>query len=512
MLTCNSKHILFDGVLPDFKFPIRMSREQALMDTIIALKKTAPAFAIDFASAYRKQNDTVSCTNVVQASPPFLIPVLLDALLGSEFADRVKVLPAEADAACVAPRFSGKHDIILTSDSDLVVLGPSGRVMFFMDLDVSIRGKATGLIHNPRKLAESLQTERLLETAYFLAKEIRVGLPEAAAKARALDQASEDLKKDMAVFGEQYASPSLEWVPENLALSTLLSRSESRLSEIVYQSLLCGPGKKSVHLFLPTVLEDSDRVSALRASRDIRSLALSVLSELSPHPRQYFECDRVGKKMEMVHVDILSTAQLIDRLYTFVSSIERLFHENSKHSKRDVWRLFALSCTLGWTANELRTLPKQEDIVRYASARELRCTWASVHLAAQIEGVLASVRLLKQVLEVRKAYLTVKQPARDAALDQAAVHAQNVLDNLPLVVDLVPFHCSVLVMDIPEQSILKGIGKYYEEPPGKFERQRKQKKKQGKEQLKAAAPKPASTQNGTRWASSNAFAMLDENE
>lgn len=152
-------------------------------------------------------------------------------------------------------------------------------------------------------------------------------------------------------------------------------------------------------MYLPFLIDDPTRASAWRASTFIRHCAYSVLT-VGQHI-EVSEVDRRGLRItETPLVLIKSRNDLASALTALTLSITRTraaIHDAPEVSQ---WRMFALCSVLQVLKEDEASFPSRQRVDRVFLHYLGQHTWGQVHLAAQTEACLYSLRILRQILEV----------------------------------------------------------------------------------------------------------------
>ena len=212
---------------------------------------------------------------------PFLVPAVLDALLGSsQYAKVTEMVPGEADLFCAAAaRMSS--GMVLTGDSDLLVydLGPKGGVVFFNQLELRQCDKVPSFYALTARVANSTETANVLgvESVQRLAFEIKedptITLLEAVRRSKnGFDGTNR--KTLYETFSREYAEE--ESKSQHLARKPLFQLVDPRLSELVVQFSMTA--EETLHMYLPFIIEDPSRASAWSVSQNLRSCAYSIIA------------------------------------------------------------------------------------------------------------------------------------------------------------------------------------------------------------------------------------------
>ncbi|KAK4998458.1 hypothetical protein LTR66_002323 [Elasticomyces elasticus] len=405
----------FDGSLPDSKKDVRISRLQQCANQLVSFR------------ALNKDLTTAASISPTKKSSlpalPFLVPVVIETLLNSRFATITRVEPGEADAYC-AQHAKANGGTIFTSDSDLLVhdLGASGKVILFRDLEaVHIAGKGTALAasqYHPAAIAARLQLPDLVKAAFRLKEDphrslnacVKLAKTAAAMHAEYADFATE--------YGATRVCPRLTDDPTGhptADLSKALARLDPRISEYVRRQARLLPRpvgpppppspstqtNQIQDMYLPFLLDDPGKTSAWRCGSPIRGLAYSVLNASSQSPGSVHEFERKGTRISFTPMDLLdrehtqtTACALLDRLRDCSSGSRAL-------AAVQRWRLCSVRLLCRQLVEEDRDVPSRAELVSLLSNTiSTTYTWEMVHLDAQVQAVLYSLRMLHQILGV----------------------------------------------------------------------------------------------------------------
>ena len=377
---------------------------------------------------------------------PFLVPAVLDALSKSQYAAVTEIVAGEAEAYC-AHRVRQHGGIALTSDSDMLVydLG-GGAVALFKELEY--RGSRPGQassegcqllvtkLFKPSQIAQRLGLEGLQRLAF----EIKQG---SYTKIQSAIQLSLQLPADPAAFAYFLA----EYVAKDDAnnISEVASSSSAciefagcfvdpRLSELL-DSVSTSPHSSNLTMYLPFLIDDPLRVSAWAPSLSIRQLLYSSLHFLySPSPcvRSITEYTRKGQSIGSTEISVLSESDIEVVAKQVISIFHNCSAGNLGWTSRKPWWGFAVNLIMTWYEQEERTPPSRTTIIRVCkgavSAGVL--VWEDVQLLAQIQGVLYSLRMLKQLLR--------KTAPKDASGPSSLLEIASIIQDLPDLADLMP--------------------------------------------------------------------------
>lgn len=389
---------------------------------------------------------------------PFFVAAIIEALGDSKYAGVTSVVPGEADAYCAEiARSSG--GIIFTNDSDLLIydLGPNGAVgslydLEFIDVGVDDRdGNNSGehclvqtKVISPSNVAKALSLPNLHKLAYVLTTSTPPSLREAV-----------DLTKDLATNDFQLTDFVKEYTNSPTALKTQyihpgtphqlkLTRDrglflDPRISELVFQSRLDSPS-----IYLPFLIEDPSRTTAWAVSSLLRILAYSCC--LLPQGLTGKVVKEYSRKGQKVHptiiptsIDLLSESAILNAAMILRKRLRQFKTAFSAFPVLLWCRVYALAEVYHWYLNTDRPPPSRETMVTVITGKLINTgmlKWGEIHLIAQIEATLYSLRIVFQTLEFIDP-MTVNNTKQDGLIE-ALTSLKDELRSLPPLKDLMP--------------------------------------------------------------------------
>ncbi|KAJ0113970.1 hypothetical protein J7T55_010214 [Diaporthe amygdali] len=400
--------IYFDGYLPASKSVVRLDR---VVETSTASNKyflsTSSGIALDGDSepAIRQANPRMPI-------PAFIVPAILDALRTSgRYSHLTHLVPGEADCFC-AEHVGREGGTLLTSDSDLLLydLGQDGRVVFFNDIEINNEEAAqlAALTYSQHAICEKLSLESGQQGMLSLAFEIMMDpyrkVPSCVAQSKKNHSAN--------AFPVDYANFISEYVkgPESiLAIPKYLKILDPRVSEFVLSwtrdaeggnSALDNAPRDGLIFYLPLLLDRWDRESAWSPSMWIRQLAYSLCGDTQGTKSMVSEYRRtMSRKSNGQAVELLNDHDVAQTARGLVSSFSSLIDTAAIPSSLG-WATFCLQQEITH-ASEHGKESLALKLWQKASKSRGRLdpgSWDTVHLAAQIQGTLYSLRILHQVL------------------------------------------------------------------------------------------------------------------
>ena len=335
------------------------------------------------------------------------------------FASVVEVVAGEADSFC-ARRAHETGATVLTSDSDLLIydLG-EGSVMMFKDivritddessepLHEGIRiesGKVEihGTIYRSSRLRDHFTTQGVQFEKAIFARTLDTYASSKQILARAAEELSEVEKVRFQEFTSDYMLVSS--APAALAEAEP-STLDPRVSELIMQ--FRKPLYRDVHsiprMFLPPLVEDHTRACAWSHGIDLRQLAYSFLKsafDTTVRHTEIAEYSRKGFRIIPTNLRLFNCVDLVAGASAVLEKIRR-FKQNM-HCPYPLlrWRIFGFYevCHQRERAGK-PALPK-DVIQRFLEVGYVNdmLVWDNVHIDAEVQSVLYSVRILKQIL------------------------------------------------------------------------------------------------------------------
>ncbi|GKT59488.1 DNA replication initiation factor CDC45 [Colletotrichum tofieldiae] len=414
--------IYFDGFLPTSKSEVRLERILKVSSSLKSYRSGFPngCPARQIASTRISlpplfPTDAPKRDQPLIPPPPFLVAAIVDKLCQTtKYATLVRLVPGEADAYC-AEDVLRNGGTILTSDSDLTIHDlKTGAVAFFRDLHVasaSERDSLVGSKFSPSDIAKRLQLpeeQGMRRFGYELAKSSRPKFAQVLENCKG-DVSDPDEFRNFCVPYQTLETTDWSDVPvlSGIDNPTL----DARLSEVVLQCVgysgVAKPppgdsGAEGCMMCLPPLLDCPARASAWDSSASIRQLAYSLTCLLRPgavsHVREYrriYSGANQGKHVAMLPRPWIKDS--MDSLLATLSQAKRdLKHEVS------AWQAVAVQLVLAYAQEEDKQeacLNSIKQVLSVAKDSNL-VPWDVVHLSAQIQATLYSLRILAQVLDL----------------------------------------------------------------------------------------------------------------
>ncbi|KAL3413207.1 XPG domain containing-domain-containing protein [Aspergillus fumigatus] len=334
---------------------------------------------------------------------------LPDSAASQDFpwADVTIMVAGEADMHCAyLAKLTGSA--VLTNDSDLILhdIGPHGSVVLLHSLELentySAPSKDVPLqavqLH-PASLARRFGLADLLRLAYELKLHPNSGLMELIRLAK--ETLGPQGSADYLEFSEEYTKgPEHEqW---GIANSHHL---DPRVSELVwqYETQDINSWDEYPRFYLAILNEDHTRRCAWDSGLPYRVLGYSIFNASRPPSRRSRFIDEFVRRGGRIARDTLAIrdagwiAEQMTSFYTRLSVVRDALGENATTTK--LWRIFALCEVYGW-GDSGSPLPRTKLFSRFLNFGYMgdRAGWADIHLTAQVQAVLYSLRIMRQLI------------------------------------------------------------------------------------------------------------------
>jgi hypothetical protein len=417
LLTANlSENIFFDGFLPLDKSKIRKARLEASARDLCTFHATfldgfhVPKYANNLSSITASQlfDPLLSIPLHLRGLPTaaFLVPAVIDAIQQSEYVSITAVVPDEADPFCAGAACEN-GGIILTSDSDLLVynLGTHGAVTAFNQLELGSDDESSrkcavfrASVSQPSETAQRLGLDDLRQFSFELLRNPSTPLAELVKRAR--QPGPEPLpfdasrQKTFSEFCKDYdLKVYVETQGKDKSEDALFL--DPRISELVLTS------SSEPSIYLPSLMEDPSKTAAWNVSRDLRRFAYSChrsqISDSSLETVLEYCCR--GQRLESELVPAFSKNKVLSYTDKFAAGLENFKSHFSSFSHVTIWRTFALSEVLHWYSQTQKKAPSRNALAYSITGRtNNKISWLDIHLSAQMQAVLYSLRILKQLL------------------------------------------------------------------------------------------------------------------
>lgn len=372
-----------------------------------------------------------------------MIPAVIESLRAHhEWRDVLQVVPGEADAFC-AHDIKQNGGLLLTSDSDLLIqdLGPDGSVVFLWDLRdrLALDPNQDSKEDTKFSTAESAKAH-FTATSYcrldmerHFALEGLGGLPrlvfewqrgnDSLAKTHMRLTSDADIPFDEEAFNKFFEEHRPEdYIPEAHPIVHKLSSLDPRISEFIIQSLNIrltkdssksqehersdrGPrGHEELSIFLPTMVEDTSSKSSWEYSQITRQLAYGLTQSFSGGGHKSvieyraLQSTKGGRKVD------IPKAKTVDQwCEMLVSTLTELGTFPTIPNGK--WLAFA--CYQEIQASEPEAMNSASvklatEAVHNKRPSATNYSWQLIQLNAIIQASFYSLRILKQVLELKE--------------------------------------------------------------------------------------------------------------
>lgn len=405
--------IYFDGYLPESKSNVRLQR---LVETSAA----SNAYFMSTKSGIRSEGDTRAAPPARQASrssripvPAFTVPSILEALRTSErYGHLTHLVPGEADYFC-ADHVRREGGALLTSDSDLLLydLGQHGSVVFLSDLEITPEDSElpSVLTYSQRAICERWSLEPGQQGMLSLAFEIQRDPYQKIAYWASQSKRKHSADANPAEYAE-FISDYVKASDSSLTIPDSLRFLDPRVSEFILswtssmETASTGPKELSTPVepifYLPLLLDRWDQESAWSPSTWIRQLAYSLCPTTPSVSSTVTEYRRtMSRKSNGQVIELLSEREMTQTAQGLVNLCRTLTNKTAEppHLR---WALFCLNQEITYASEEGKESLVKEVLQRATKSRNRLDpgNWSSIHLTAQIQGTLYSLRMLHQVL------------------------------------------------------------------------------------------------------------------
>ncbi|KAJ3493522.1 hypothetical protein NLG97_g4678 [Lecanicillium saksenae] len=406
------KKIYFDGYLPKSKLPVRMQRAVKSTSQLASFcgynRRGCPrchiieptgAVSIDPFKTGRPENKPLE-------APSFLVPAVIEALRRSKkYKSTIQVVPGEADGYCAKAAVED-GGIVITSDSDLLVhdLG-SGGVALLRNIYQDDAGAVQAAVYFPREIFRTLGLSTAAEICRFAYERSCSAHTTTPMLIQACSQPVKD-EKGYEEFCIQYKEEERAQLPMfssggSLALQGL----DPRWSELLLQISQPESPDGTVNIFrmfLPVLIDSSEKGTAWENSRYIRQLAYSLARHMLPGTsgsvheyRRVQTIDQGGRQVIMlpspsIHSELRDIADTLDRISRLLSG------------KRDTlyWLLAYIVLDIRGAAADARSLFVVDVLqqAKWPGENAETIPWTLVHFVAHMQAAYYSLRMLAQLI------------------------------------------------------------------------------------------------------------------
>ncbi|KAJ5961094.1 uncharacterized protein N7479_008244 [Penicillium vulpinum] len=322
------------------------------------------------------------------------------------------MVPGEADVECAhVAKLTGCA--VLTDDSDLLLhdLGEQGAVLFLDSVQTSsgvwdpAEPDIRGLRICPHSLSGRLGIPSVQWFAYELQRNTHLRFAELARISKESSKATE-LSSEYLEFLQEYQH---ETTDNEVIRGAKQSKNplDPRVSELFWQyelpSIYCLD--EQPHIYLGILNEDSSRRCAWEQGRTYRSLGYSFFNMSRPAADRFtvvHEFVRRGGRIVAEEITLSGTktvASDLDLLRRRLATAHTTFDNGL--AAEGFWFLFALS-DIYRDGSGTTTIPSAKELESFLTKGYMAQStkWADIHLLAQIQAALYSLRILKQLFDI----------------------------------------------------------------------------------------------------------------
>lgn len=384
------------------------------------------------------QSERPSTTSDLLNPASFLVNAVIEALFrDADLSAITRIVPGEADPYCASDARE-RNAVILTSDSDLLLydLGTDGAVLFLKHIVPIDDGNGIKLSltqYRPRDIANRLKLPDLLGLGFVLSRGQYRSLPLVLEQLKVSDLSSEDF----AAFTAPYSAAPLE-TPLPLPGTDngphlqlfLESQLDPRVSELLqtFRIPQLRSAPEALTMYLPPLMDDPHRASAWTMSVSIRKMAMSLLCLLDKSLETCTEFDRRGTRVTGTTEALLrpeTTAQTISSLLNDLRSPLGSIQDLPDTLK---WRTRAARILLRTCREADKSMPSTDDLVDVITDKPRRMTWDVIHLQAQLQATLYSLRMLFQIAKFTSLQRTSGYTGPVKSLVEALVDLPGIAD------------------------------------------------------------------------------------
>ncbi|PYI01277.1 hypothetical protein BO78DRAFT_379392 [Aspergillus sclerotiicarbonarius CBS 121057] len=431
--------IYFDGALPAQKKHTRLARLERSRRKLEWLRSKSPhgfqmsgsprkARTINLETVFQRRALPAKYNNILEN--PFIVPAVFEdlkhrwcrknivsvlndvpgldiaSLDDLPWANIVEMVPGEADMYCAQrARLTGSS--ILTNDSDLLLhdLGTLGSVVLLDSVELGAcsfssppRPQIRAFRLCPALLAHRLGLANLLSLAYELKTHPDTGISQLIQRSKCID-GSPEYMSGYRLFAEEYESnPSFE---QEVACQSYPQCFDPRISEVfsMYGRWSAQRFQGPPHMYLVVPNEDPARQCAWVQGKVYRIMGYSALNISYPINERYSFVDEYVRRGGRITADRVSMRDK-DWLLIEIRSLCNLLNTVHDHLGIEMtspvyWRMFAL-----YVIYDGQTIPSKEHLTRFLRLGYMgkKLDWTDIHLLAQMQSVLYSLRILKQLL------------------------------------------------------------------------------------------------------------------
>ncbi|PLN75319.1 XPG domain containing-domain-containing protein [Aspergillus taichungensis] len=341
----------------------------------------------------------------------FQKPLALDCA-NLPWADRTVMVPGEADSQCVyIANKTGSS--ILTNDSDLILydLHSAGPVVFLDSINLSdcntgtypdMQIKAMGIC--PAAISSRLGVSNILFLAYHLRDNPNMGLTGLIQLSKTTYETQSNDSQYL-LFAGEYIGRNSVYFPGD-SVHTLPQNLDARVSELFCQCKIQHADvlDEIPHMYLPILFEDHMRRCGWWDSRLYRRLGYSAFNATLPpsDKRAYiYEYVRRGGRIVRDRISLEDDNWIAEETQAFLSRYQLVQNTIGGDTNSPFfWRVLALYELYGpGRASTFLSAGQLSQFLRFGRLGAA-VGWADVHLSAQIQSVLYSLRILQQLIGI----------------------------------------------------------------------------------------------------------------
>lgn len=326
------------------------------------------------------------------------------------------MVPGEADVECArVAKLTGSA--VLTNDSDLLVhdLGPCGAVVLLNSVHILqdapglSEPEIRGLRLHPTDLASRLGFVNVQRFAYELTKDPHRSFMELVRRSKDNSRTIERSPGYIEFLREYQHDEST--MAKNMRN---VKNCDPRVSELFWQyeqpDIYCCA--EQPHMYLGILHEDHSRRCAWEQGRFYRSIGYSLLNLSRKGSREIsnvHEFVRRGGRIVAEQVTLGSTKTTVSELTILQERLDLARTTFGHEIQSAFWVLFSLS-EIYCDPSNTTAIPNAVRLERFLGKGYMgnRTEWADIHLMAQIQAILYSLRILKQLIEINAEKVSVQ--------------------------------------------------------------------------------------------------------
>lgn len=387
---------------------------------------------------------------------PFLVPAVLESLLDSPwYGEITEVVPGEADLYC-AKYLNQYGGIVLSGDSDLLVhdLGGDGVVSFFKDIELAAYDSRSlrSQIYHPVGIAQRLdlpKAQGLHAFAFELSMDSQVTFRKLLVDSqslRAVKAHPSEFKDFVKEYKQLPAEPSSTSSAKILpALRSLDPRISEYVLQYPYLAQIAGQAgvteqsySRTLHVFLPFLLDNPVRTNAWEISTTVRQVAYSLINLIVPETQQRLIVSEHRKQQDKSsgrELQLPSTSEIPGACTAIMTLVSQLQQSLPGLSKSQIWTTFAIHQDVEYSHSRAKpplikfVLQQLADLENKSDMRK-NFTWDIVQFFAQLQGSYYSFRILKQIMAL------VISHGLDQSISEPLLRLHRQLESLPKLCDL----------------------------------------------------------------------------